>query len=340
MNEFELIKELTRGANTDQNINPLDHGIVVGVGDDAAVVQPTPGMELVMSCDTLVEELHFHRWTLRYEDIGYKAIASNISDIAAMGGKPRWALISVSRPQTVTDEQMIALYRGLYACAGQHGVVIAGGDMTGSPKHLVLSVTMLGEVEQGQALVRSSAKPGDVVFVTGALGGSAAGLDYLLKQQRVNLSETEQPAMAAKLVQIHRRPEPHVLAGRLLAQSGKRAALNDISDGLASEAHEIAAASACGILLQEELIPVLPEAKAYANQSGGPLDDWVLFGGEEYVLLGTLSEADFGPMQQLFHEQGLQFVRIGSVSQDFQGVKLMKEQGKSCELEPGGYRHF
>lgn len=343
MDEFELIRNLAEMQHENCTLYAEKNGtgkVVIGIGDDAAVIRPSEGMEQVMTCDTMIEPFHFLPWTMRYHDIGFKALAANVSDIAAMGAIPRWALIAVSRPSGVSEEQMKELYGGLYTCADLYGVQIIGGDMTGSAQHLVVTVTLIGEIEKGRALLRSSAKPGDIVFVTGKLGGSAAGLDFLLKQKEESLAEDKLSSQIAKMVQIHRRPRPHVLAGRILSQTGKRLSLNDISDGLASEIHEIASASKCGILLREADIPVLPEARDYAAQIGESLHKWVLFGGEEYVLLGTISPNDFQEVKRLFHQRGLQIFHIGEVTDQSVGVKLLDKHGNMNELEPGGYRHF
>lgn len=351
MNEFELIRNLAglenkvekgndKQNNSRSDVDETDPGIVVGIGDDAAVVRVAEGMDQVISCDTMVEGVHFHRWTMRYSDIGYKALAANISDMAAMGAVPKWFLVSASKPKTVSADRMREIYRGLYACAREYGVKIAGGDMTSSPQHLVLSVTIIGEVEKGRALLRSSARPGDIVFVTGPLGGAAAGLDYLLQKKQEQLSEDDLPHEEAAIVRKHRRPKPCVTEGRILSQFNQRVALNDISDGLASEANEIAEASGCGMIIYEKEIPILQEAEAYAQRTKGKIRDWVLFGGEEYTLLGTVPSSYFRQLKQLFDDQGLQIYAIGETTDDFHEVRLKQLDGNVIRLEPGGYRHF
>ena len=147
-------------------------GVEVGIGDDAAVLAIGAGKRLVATCDAMVEGVHFNRRTLGDEDIGYKAMAVNVSDVVAMGGTPKYALVSISIPRRWHHRRLERLYDGLYACADRHGVRIVGGDTTSSPRHLTVSVTVFGEVAANSALKRSSARPGDAVFVTGYPGCS------------------------------------------------------------------------------------------------------------------------------------------------------------------------
>ncbi|MFC4812754.1 thiamine-phosphate kinase, partial [Paenibacillus sp. GCM10023250] len=159
-------------------------GVVLGIGDDAAVVGPPPDtggpVEWLLAVDTMVETVHFNDATMAPEDVGWKALAANVSDIAAMGGTPRHALVSVSAPKAWGPERVRRLYDGLYACAAQYGVAVVGGDTTSSPRDLVVAVTVTGTVAAGGAIRRAGARPGDAVFVTGAAGLAAAGLHYLL----------------------------------------------------------------------------------------------------------------------------------------------------------------
>lgn len=352
---------------------------MLGIGDDAAVVE-TPAAEdgealrWVMAVDTMVETVHFNAVTMDDEDIGYKALAANVSDIAAMGGVPRHALVSVSVPASFGPERMRRLYDGLYACAERYGVAVIGGDTTSSPAHLVVAVTVAGTVEAGRDLRRSGARPGDAVFVTGPVGLSAAGLHWLSAagglargdaeagggrrddaeaearvdgagrtaaplsaegmrphaeapagavaagRTAVPLSAAEAAGTAA-LVRAHRRPEPSVRAARLLAGHGGCTSLNDVSDGLASEAWEIAEASGAAIVLREELLPRAGSLASYAVSAGVGSGrdaaslalDWMLYGGEDYVLLGTASASACEPLRALFNREGLPFYVIGGV---------------------------
>lgn len=189
LDEFASIHHWTAGRQSGHW--QQQRGVIIGIGDDAAVVDLCAAasiagpQRLLLTVDTMVETVHFNESTMRDEDVGYKALAANISDIVAMGGIPLHALVSVSVPPTYNPERMRRLYDGLYACAERYGVAVVGGDTTSSPQHLVVAVTVTGTVEAGRELCRSGAKPGDAVFVTGAVGMAAAGLHLLLAQASV-----------------------------------------------------------------------------------------------------------------------------------------------------------
>ncbi|CAM4347021.1 thiamine-monophosphate kinase [Paenibacillus endophyticus] len=364
MDEFASIRHWTadrQGENWQQR-----RGVVRGIGDDTAVVDAALAEDgvaspkrLLLAVDTMVETVHFKQSTMRDEDVGYKALAANISDIAAMGGMPLHALVSVSVPPAYTPERMRRLYDGLYECAERYGVAIVGGDTTSSPGQLVVAVTVTGTVEAGRELLRSGAKPGDAVFVTGAVGKSAAGLHALLAQEREQragerLSPAEFSGTGEELLVLaHQRPNPSVRAGRLLQECGSCRSLNDVSDGLASEAWEIAEASKLRLVLNEALLPRSGSLAAYAAKVGIDPLEWMLYGGEDYVLLGTMDSQDADGMRAVFHEEGLPFFIIGETEEGEPGVVLAsgsQSQGDkrgpsthSCrriELKKRGYNHF
>ena len=348
LDEFERIRRMTerglrRGRHKDADVNAA--GVEVGIGDDAAVVTVHAGTHLVATCDTMVETVHFDPRTMSDEDIGYKAMAANVSDIAAMGGTPKYALVSVSIPRRWHHRRLERLYDGLYACADRYGVNVVGGDTTKAPRHLTISVTLMGEVKEKHALLRSSARPGDVVFVTGYPGCAAAGLHVLLARGERAQPTDEWPAPYASLVQAHQRPDPSVRAGQIIADTvGNRSALNDISDGLASECLEISRASGYGLVLYDERIPIAPELAEYAKMHQYPVLDWVLYGGEDYCLVGT---APSGPalarLKKAFEKERLPFFVIGEVSSErTRAGRLFRvdASGRTVEETRRGYNHF
>lgn len=353
MDEFASIRHWTAERESAQFQQKL--GIVLGIGDDTAVIDPNVPLEevdgpreLLMAMDTMVETVHFNSATMADEDIGYKALAANISDIAAMGGIPLHALVSVSVPKSFGPERMRRLYDGLYACAQRYGVAVVGGDTTSSPLHLVVAVTVTGTVEAGKAVRRSGARPGDAVVLTGPVGMSAAGLHWLLaaREERGELDLASASQVAA-LVQAHRRPAPSVRAGRLLLARGTCHSLNDVSDGLASEAWELAEASGLAITLLEQSLPRSGSMAAYANRIGADALEWMLYGGEDYVLLGTMDSSDAVSAQAAFHAEGLPFYIIGKTEAGVPGVQLLRsvdnEAGgslRSIALAKRGYNHF
>jgi thiamine-monophosphate kinase len=365
LDEFSLIRLLTEEKS---KLYAGKKGIAVGIGDDAAVVDVPAGRQVVMSCDTMVQEVHFSASTMRDEDVGFKAMASNLSDIAAMGGEPQFALVALSVPRSYTSARLKRLYDGLYECADRYGVAVVGGDTTSSPSHLTVTVTIIGTVEAGKALLRSGAREGDALFVTGLLGGSAAGLHYLLARGKemgggdaggnadagagmmdddksVNKGDADKPLGAIPhpyrpLVEAHCRPLPSVEAGRIFLRSGYCSALNDVSDGLASEAREIAEASQAGIELHATKLPMDASMTAYAREVGIDPLNWALYGGEDYCLTGTISPDGVEAVQRQCKEAGIPFHIVGTVTSRDRGVILQDVQGNTRALEAGGYNHF
>jgi thiamine-monophosphate kinase len=335
--EFGLIRQWTNPYQSAALQKSL--GVVVGIGDDAAVVELKSGFQLVLSSDTMVQDIHFNEKTMRMSDVGFKAMAAALSDLAAMGAIPKYALISLTLPKGTDVTMSQQLYEGLYACAGKYGVAIVGGDTTSSHGSWVVTIQVTGEIEAGKALLRSSALPGDVVFITGPLGCSAAGLDYLNMDSSIKLDLNQSEAIG-RLSEKHRRPLPQILAGRTLLQSGSCHALNDISDGLASEAWEIAEASDVGILFHEAQIPLDPDLLVYANLSGKSAMDWILYGGEDYQLIGTVPKSQAEFVEQDFKRRQLEYHVIGEVTDLFMGVRLLKQDGKAVEVAKKGYNHF
>lgn len=348
MDEFALIRMLNRSRSTVASDRP-ESGVSVGIGDDAAVLRPTGGKELVVSCDTMVESVHFKPETMTYEDIGYKAMASSLSDIAAMGAEPRWALVALAAPRSSSPEQLRELYDGLYACAERYGTSIAGGDTTSSPSGLTVTVTVIGEAEAGGALLRSAAEAGDAVFVTGPLGGSAAGLHALLERGGSAGPLGELPERIRPLARAHRLPEPRIDAGRLLAAAkpGMCGALNDISDGLASEAWEIAEASGVRVTLHGDRIPVSDELRDYAAAAAEDPLDWALYGGEDYELVGTVRQEYAAELAGMFERAGQRIWFVGEVDSAVTGAAsevgvTLVRAGATAGVPVGkrGYNHF
>jgi thiamine-monophosphate kinase len=338
VDEFGLIRLLN--GNRQAAALQASNGVVTGIGDDAAVLSVSPGSSLVVSCDTMVEDIHFTRMTMKHADAGYKAMASAVSDIAAMGARPRFALVSLSAPKRFEPGDLKELYDGLYECAGEYNVMVVGGDTTSAPDKLTVTVTVLGEVEAGRALLRSAARPGDIVFVTGFLGRSAAGLDYLLSRRQDAKDLLDVPSLLRGLIHAHQRPSAQVEAGLLLQETGLCHALNDISDGLAGEAWEIAEASGCSIVLHEERFPVEAALRSYAETVERNPVDWILFGGEDYELVGTVAAKDEQALREAFESRGLHFFTVGEAAAGKPGVQLVRLDGSRETVPKNSYNHF
>lgn len=308
-------------------------GVVRGIGDDTAVLEAPGDNWLLFTTDMLVEGVHFSLEYSTYRQVGWKALAVNVSDIAAMGGKPSHALVSLGVPGGRDPAHLAELYEGLREAARVYGVNVVGGDTVKNPERLVINVALLGEVERGRAVYRSGAAPGEGVYVTGALGAAAAGL-YLW--QNPSLDCPEDAASFCKL--SHCAPRPRAEWGRLLAQCGV-SSLDDISDGLASELHEICTASGVGCLIWEKALPVDPRVKEVARAAGQDPLEWALFGGEDFELLFTAGTAAQSAVLRAVQAGQVEAVKIGVVTRG-PGVFLVKSGGQVVPLKRGGYDHF
>ncbi|QQK79205.1 thiamine-phosphate kinase [Salicibibacter cibi] len=326
MHEFDLIRQIDSFA--------ADHDDVkVGIGDDAAVTSSNAYKDMISCVDTICEGIHFKRSTLHLSDIGYKALAVNLSDIAAMGGTPRYYLVSLGIPAEWDQEEILEIYRGMNDLAKRYGVILIGGDTVSAQNGLMISVTVLGEIETNRSLLRNSARVGDIVFASGTLGASRGGLDLLLSQGLTAHRTEEEKA----LVIVHQRPDPQVTLGELLKESGFRIALNDISDGLSSEIWELAEASNVCICLEEEKIPISADAiKLFGKQSAY---EYALNGGEDFQLVGTVAKTHWPTIQSTAKEKGIRLSAIGSVEHEGDSQVFMQKNGERTRIKRTGYRH-
>jgi len=297
--------------------------VVVGLGDDAAVVRVPPPRgrgrsHLLMASDMLIEGIHFTRATpARW--IGWKALASNISDIAAMGGEPRYAVVSLGVPPSTRVSRVDELYRGLAQCATRYRMAIVGGDTVRAPC-LVIDVAIVGSVSAGRAILRRGAKVGDVIGVTGRLGGS-------LRSQH------------------HARFTPRIREARWLVDHAPIHAMMDLSDGLASDLWQMARASRVTLQIYEAVLPIARAARTCPHRTGGcrrwrgePATYHALMDGEDFELLFTVSPAT---ARRLPHVLGdVPVTLIGRVTARGVGVTLVHSNGRVRPLIPTGFRHF
>jgi thiamine-monophosphate kinase len=319
--EFAFIKAITPK-------NKQSEDIVVGIGDDAAIFRSVIGFDTIACTDTMVEGVHFKRETMDSFHIGYKAIAANISDIAAMGGIPLFYLVSIAIPKQWDETNLIEIYKGMEQLATEFEMNLIGGDTVSTSGPLVVNVTVIGKVECGKGIKRSHAKPGDVVFITGTTGDSAAGLHILLNEKTRN-NDTD------TLVQKHQMPKPNVKIGRIL-QHAKRVALNDISDGTASEAIEIAEASGVDLLLYEEHLPLSKEILSFGREQALR---WGLFGGEDYELIGTIDTHSWNKIKNECDALSINITKVGEVLKG-NGKAFLKTADKTEQLLKQGFNHF
>lgn len=306
--------------------------LVKGIGDDAAVFQSESEMDEVVCVDTMVEGIHFLRSTVTPYYVGRKALVANISDLAAMGAIPSFYLVSIAIPANWDEDEVKKIFAGMSSLASEYDVDLIGGDTVSTTGPLVLSVTVIGRVEKNRALLRSSAKPGDVLFLTGHVGVSAAGLKLLLEKGIDGAFSNEE----LSLVQAHQNPKPHIIQGRLLATCRFRIATNDISDGLASEAHELAKASNVQIVIDKDSLPFHDSMSLFSDEERLHM---ALFGGEDYVLIGTVGEEHIDDLRTSFQEKGVPLFTIGKVEAGRANV-LLKKDDELIVLEKKGYNHF
>jgi thiamine-monophosphate kinase len=303
--------------------------VVVGPGDDAAVLKPERGTLDVLTTDAQIEGVHFDRRFVPADAIGYRALAVNLSDLAAMGARPRAALLSLALPDSTTVDVVDGLVDGLIGLAAAHQVAVVGGNITRSPGPLMIDVTAIGSVRPRRVLTRSGARPGDEVFVTGTIGDAALGLSRLL----------ENAGATGACVERYRRPEPRVRAGALLGANRAASACIDLSDGLADGLRQLAAASGVGMTIALDALPLSDEVRA--SRLSQPLEaaSAALTGGDDYELLFTVRPSHRGRLRGVRQALGaLPITRIGLVTRDPRLV-VTRPDGRTTDL-PAGYEHF
>lgn len=340
LGELELIERMRRQvtARAPMGAGPESSGVVFGIGDDAAVLRSNPGRYLLATCDMLFEGIHFLPGVIPPYDLGRKAMAINLSDVAAMGGQPRFALVSMALPASTGVEAATRLYEGLIDEAAEYGATIVGGDIIRSPGGAVIDVTVIGDVEEEKLVTRSGARPGDVLLVTGPLGAAAAGLD-LLRDEKLRWAVGEE--VARKAIEAQHRPVPRFREAGLLADLRAVRAMMDISDGLARDAATMARSSGVGIRLFWERVPVAPVAEAVARAAGRDPVDYALSGGEDYELLLAVGIGDVERVVRTLAEStGRAPLQVGEVVEAGEGLIMTMPDGTERALEARGFDHF
>jgi len=308
------------------------NGVVTGIGDDAAVVEPDRGALPVVTTDTLVEGVHFDRAYSSPADIGGKALAVNLSDLAAMGAAPRYALLALSLPAGWLVADVDEMLDAFLARAMHHRTTLIGGDVTASPGPLIVGVTVIGSAKRRRVLGRDGARPEDIIYVSGTVGAAAAGLASF---QRADHPAGPPPEECRRR---HRRPEARVALGVALGRNRAARACMDLSDGLADAVHQIAAASGVGMRLDAEALPIHPEARAWFERAGLDPVAAAVAGGEDYELAFTSPPAFRGRLRHVRRRIGdLPITPIGIVTKE--RSVCIRRDGKDEPL-PRGYEHF
>ncbi len=338
LGEAGLIRRIKRKFPTN------DLSIALGIGDDAAVINPSSRRAMLFSTDTIREDIHFSRKYYSFYDIGWKAVAVSISDIAAMGGVPRYLLLSIAVPDKISVRDIDKLLDGVSDISTKYSVSVVGGNLSASKGGVTVDTTIVGEVTSGRALLRSGAGVGDMIYVTGIPGMSSMGLSILKSYHKHTQSGTgfnSVPGYARKAFIIsHLRPVPRVAAGFVLSENKLASAAIDISDGLLSDLGHICERSMVGARVYANLLP-LPEAPGSIKKklAKDPLF-YALYGGEDYELLFTVRQKDKVRFETLFKRQEVRYTLIGEIIPPEEGIRLVKEDEKECVIEPYGYDHF
>ncbi|MCY0887953.1 MAG: thiamine-phosphate kinase [Alicyclobacillaceae bacterium] len=325
--EFSLISALT------ERLPEAGADVRVGIGDDAAVLIAHAGEDALVTTDTMVEGVHFRTETMHFSDVGYKCLAASVSDIAAMGGRPTVATLSLAIPAKTALGKLEQLYDGVAEAAREYNVSVVGGDVVSTTGPLVLTSTVIGRVSVGLAMLRSAATVGDIVFVTGDLGRSAAGLHTLLHPSPLFRPEELGYAQAK-----HQRPTARVDMGQWLSGLGVRTC-NDVSDGLASELNEIAHASKVRLRVHLSQVPLHPSTRRIARLAGIDELDFALYGGEDYELVGTAPPHVFANALAVADAMTCKVTAIGRVEAG-DGVVGVWPDGHLDVVKPRGFNHF
>jgi thiamine-monophosphate kinase len=317
--EFQLIERYFAGRGA------LREDVVLGVGDDAALLRVPQGMDLAVAVDTMVEGVHFSP-EADPESLGHKILAVNLSDLAAMGAEPAWATLALTLPKV--DEAWLERFgRGLHTLAQRCRVALVGGDTTRGP--LALTVQVHGFVPTGQAIRRGGARPGDLVYVTGCLGD--AGLALLVLQEEVRLPGRDRTSVLERLD----RPQPRLAQG--LALRGLASAAIDVSDGLAADLGHILEASGVGATVQVQRLPVSAALKSVFDAAGG----WALplSAGDDYELCFSVPERRQAELEKAFRDLDVGCTWIGWVERD-RGLRCVLDDGSMVVPAAPGYDHF
>ena len=326
--EFGFINRITPGCLVRKD------RIIRAIGDDAAAFYSPPGKLNLVTTDLLVERVHFLRDATSGYNLGYKAMSVNLSDIAAMGGTPAEAFVSIAIPEDCSLEYLDEFYRGMRMLASECGVNILGGDTTGSKQDLVINISVHGSVDEEEILCRDGAGAGDLICSTGCLGDSRAGLHMILNDISADTPERD------KLVRAHLLPRPCLEEGCFLAgHTGVTSAI-DVSDGLSSDLGHICDQSRTGAKIFSRRVPVSPELESFSEQFGFDPVEFALSGGEDYTLLFTVSSGKIAALEDAYKETFGTELRIFGEMTDTGEMQLVTGDGKTHTLAASGWNHF
>jgi thiamine-monophosphate kinase len=332
MGEFGLIGRIA------ERLPSVPGDVIAGVGDDVAVLRLTDSRYLLATCDIQVEDVHFLRTAVTPFQLGKKAAAVNLSDVAAVGGMPRWALVSLALPQDLDVEFVDELYRGMRELMEPAGAFVVGGNVSSTPWQIVIDVFLMGEVAPEHLVLRRGAREGDLVLVTGFLGDSRAGLESI-KSPRLKVGQEVKTVVE----QAYRTPAARLREGQALGRSGMVHSMVDVSDGLLSDLSHICAASSVGARIWLDRIPLSNACVEVARSADCLPLNWALTGGEDYELLFTAHENQADALQDLLKRSGGVGCRvIGRIVSETEGISLEWADGtvESYGTPETGWNHF
>jgi thiamine-monophosphate kinase len=336
MNEFDFIKSIARRAA----LRDKSPSLIRGIDDDGAVITSQPGLATVITTDLLVEDVDFHRDAIPPRLLGHKALAVSLSDIAAMGARPRWTLLSIGVPEDVWRTDFAShLYDGIFGLADRYGVKLIGGDTSRTPERIVIDSIVLGDCIPEQAVLRSGARPGDQIFVTGSLGAAAAGLRLLERGARLELEAgaNSAPSSLESLLLRNLRPEPRVGWGLVLGQERLASSMIDLSDGLSSDLHHICEESKVGALIYADKLSIDASVIELCGRRALDPLQLALNGGEDFELLFTVQPSNLSRLPAKV--DGVDINWIGEVRSAAEGVRI-SEGSRTWQIEPRGWTHF
>ncbi len=332
LGEFGLIERIKRA------LPQPSAEVVVGIGDDVAVLRSAGPEYLLATCDIQVENVHFQRSVITPFQLGRRIAAINVSDIAAMGGAPQWALVSLALPPDLETDFVDALYEGMHEELGRWGGAIVGGNLSRMDQTVVIDLCLLGKILPENLLLRSGACRGDLIMVTGTLGDSRAGLELVREPGLVVSEEGRRHAQMR-----HLTPQPRLLEGQVLGRSGLVHAMADVSDGMLADLGHICRASRVGAEIWLGNLPVGAAAREVAQAAGQDASSWALSGGEDYELLFTVASECAAEVQKILKEEtGTLCHVVGQVVAEAEGIQLRLEDGKTSASSEkgGGWDHF
>ncbi len=324
--EFDFIKNLKQKFNLSK------------IGDDCAVLPKDEETDLVITTDLLVEDIDFRlRWTTP-EFLGHKALAVSLSDIAAMGAKPVWAMLSIGVPENLWKLGFVEkFYKAWFKLARKHNVELVGGDISKTPDKIVIDSISGGEVKRGNAIMRSGAKVGDLIFVTGSLGGASAALNFL--ESGIKLSSVNANSSRYKLLLRQLKPDAQTKLGQLFGDQNIATSMIDISDGLSSDILHLCEASQKGARIYQYKIPI---DKNIVHSSSENMDilDFALNGGEDFELLFTCSPSNSEKiLEEISLAENVEITCIGEITETPKRIELISQISER-KLIPKGFQHF